>query len=62
MRKGSFFSRQTTAAIGRTVLLLPNASRITFSHILKNGNILFATGAKTFTSAPTTSTAIGKSK
>jgi len=28
----------------------PDASRITFSHILKNGNILFATGAKLYLS------------
>jgi hypothetical protein len=28
----------------------PDASRITFSHILKNGNILFATGSKLYLS------------
>ena len=29
---------------------LPDASRITFSHILKNGNVLFATGARLYLS------------
>ena len=31
-------------------LAFPDAQRITFSHILKNGNILFATGAKLYLS------------
>ena len=48
--EGSIFLSQDNSHTWPRSADFPDASRITFSHILKNGNILFATGAKLYLS------------
>lgn len=48
--EGQVFLSEDNAHTWPHTLAFPEARRITFSHILKNGNILFATGSKLYLS------------
>ena len=47
---GTLFLSEDNGQTWPRSLAFPDAQRITFSHILKNGNIVFATGSKLFLS------------
>ena len=47
---GTIFLSEDNGRTWPHSLAFPDAQRITFSHILKNGNILFATGSKLYLS------------